>query len=298
VSRFSKNAIFNGAKSIADLCYPIKLMMTVFNFIKRYLIATGVGLWGPFQAAYTHRYLLFLLMKRDITTRTSGTLLGDAWLLFQPALQILGFWFLLDIVLKIKFPGGVAFVDYFLIGMLPWLFIAEVLSRSLNVLTEFGGLYQRSVFPVIILPLLPLFLSTVLYVLVMVITAGLLEGVHTIPVAMLIILLLTLWLMPFCYLLAIIGLFLKDIGQFFPFLITITLYLTPILYMPAQMPEPMHWVLVINPIADLMALIHASIQGLSWSYANILRPFGLWLLLLGPAWVLFRRAEPHIREML
>lgn len=280
------------------MCYSIKFIMTVFNFIKRYFVATYAGLSGPFQAAYTHRYLLFLLIKRDIITRTSGTLLGNAWLVFQPALQILAFWFLLDMVLKVKFPGGVAFVDYFLIGMLPWLFISEVLSRSLTVLTEFGGLYQRAVFPIIILPLLPLFLSTILYIFVMVITAGLLEGVHTIPMAVLTILLLALWLMPFCYLLAIISLFLKDIGQFFPFLISVTLYLTPILYMPVQMPEPMHWVLIINPIADLMALIHAGIQDLPWTFGHIWRPLGLWLLLLGPAWVLFRRAEPHVREML
>ncbi|MEN8218712.1 MAG: ABC transporter permease [Pseudomonadota bacterium] len=273
-------------------------MMALFKFIKRYLMATYAGLWGPFEAAYTHRYLLFLLFKRDITTRTSGTLLGDAWLLFQPGLQILGFWFLLDIVLKIKFPSKVAFVDYFLIGMLPWLFISEVLSRSLNVLAEFGGLYRRAVFPVLILPLLPLLLSALLYIIVMVVTVGLLNGFATIPIAVLTIILLTIWLVPVCYLLAIIGLFLKDVGQFFPFLITVTLYLTPILYMPSQMPELMQWVLVINPIADLMALIHAGIQDLSWTWGNVWRPVGVWLLLLGPSWVLFRRAEPHIREML
>ncbi|MDM8557889.1 ABC transporter permease [Candidatus Parabeggiatoa sp. HSG14] len=273
-------------------------MITVFDFLKRYLRATYAGLWGPFQAAYKHRYLLFLLIKRDIITRTSGTLLGDAWLVFQPALQILGFWFLLDIVLKIKFPGGVAFVDYFLIGMLPWLFISEILTRSLTVLTDFSGLYRRAIFPIVILPLLPVFLSTLLYVGVMAITAGLLEGIHAIPIAVLTILLLAIWLIPLCYLLSIISLFLKDIGQIFPFLIVITLYLTPILYMPAQMPEQMHWVLVLNPVADLMALIHAGIQELPWAYGNIWRPVGIWLLLLGPAWVLFRRAEPHIREML
>jgi len=273
-------------------------MMAIFNFIKRYLRASYLGLVGPFQAAYAHRYLLFLLVKRDITTRTSGTLLGDVWLLLQPALQILGFWFLLDIVLKIKLPGSVAFVDYFLIGMLPWFFIAEILSRSLSVLAEFGNLYRRAVFPVVILPLLPLFLSAFLYIIVMGAVVGLLEGISAIPMSILTILGITIWLIPFAYLLAIIGLFLKDIGQFFPFLITITMYLTPILYMPSQMPEPMHWVLVINPIADLMALIHASIQGLPWTYDNIWRPLGLWLLLVGPAWILFRRAEPHIREML
>ena len=273
-------------------------MQTIFNFLKRYISATYVGLWAPFQAAYTHYYLLFLLIKRDITTRTSGTLLGTAWLLLQPGLQILGFWFLLDMVLKIKLPGGVAFVDYFLIGMLPWLFISEILLRSLSILTEFAGLYRRAIFPVVILPILPLILATILYTLVMAVTAGILEGVNAIPIAVLTIFLLAIWLLPLTYILAIIGLFLKDIGQFFPFLITITLYLTPILYMPNQMPEPMQWLLALNPIADLMALIHAAIQGLPWTYANLWRPVGIWLLLLGPAWVLFRRAEPHIRETL
>jgi lipopolysaccharide transport system permease protein len=272
--------------------------MSLFNFIKRYCNATYAGFWYPWQQAYNHRYLLLLLIKRDIATRTSGTLFGDAWLLLQPTLQILGFWFLLGMVLKVKFPNGIDFVDYFLIGMLPWLFIAEVLSRSLNILTEFSSLYRRAVFPVGILPLLPLLLTSLLYALVMVVTVGLLEGVYLMPIGMLVILLLTLWLLPLSYLLAIIGLFIKDIGQFFPFLITLTLYLTPILYLPDLMPPSMRWLLAINPVADLMALIHASLQDSAWTWANFWRPTIFWLLLLGPAWVLFRRAEPHIREML
>ena len=237
--------------------------MLVFNFIKRYGKATSAGLIGPFQAAYTHRYLLYLLIKRDVINRTAGTLLGDTWLLFQPALQLLGFWFLLDVVLKVKFPSGVPFINYFLLGILPWSFIAENLSRSLTVLTEFGGLYRRAIFPVVVLPLFPLLLSSMLYALVMAVTVGLLQGIVVMPVGIIIIFSLAIWLIPFCYLLAIIGLFLKDIGQFFPFLITITLYLTPILYMPDLMPQPMQWVLTINPIADLMTLIHASVQNLA-----------------------------------
>jgi lipopolysaccharide transport system permease protein len=272
--------------------------MALFNFIKRYLFATYAGVWIPLQAAYQHRYLLFLLIKRDIITRTSGTLLGDAWLLFQPALQIFGFWFLLDVVLKVKLPRGINFVDYFLVGMLPWLFISEALSRSLTVLSEFSGLYRRAVFPVVILPLLPLLLSSILYALVMTITLGLLAGPMTMPLGILTIFGLTLWLMPLCYLLSIIGLFLKDVGQFFPFLITLTLYLTPILYMPDSLPPSMQWALAINPVADIMTLIHAGVQELAWTWDNVWRPVVWWLLLLGPAAVLFRRAEPHVREML
>jgi len=270
----------------------------VLDFTKRYFIATYLGFRSPFQSIYTYRHLLFLLIKRDVTTRTSNTVLGDIWLLLQPALQIVGFWFLLDVVLKIKFPGRVVFVDYFLIGMLAWLFIAEVLSRSLTVLIEFAGLYRRAVFPIIILPLLPLLFSAILYTVVIALTAGILHGIFSVPAAILSIFFIGIWLIPLCYLFSIIGLFLKDIGQIFPFLITITMYLTPILYMPELMPEAMRWILIINPMADLIALVHAGIQDLPWTWGNVLLPFGLWLILLGPAWVLFRRAEPHIREML
>lgn len=269
-----------------------------FYFLKRYFLATYDGLVSPFRALYVHRYLLFLLVKRDIISRTSGTLLGDAWLLFQPALQIIGLWFLLGVVHKIEIPGDVAFINYFLISILPWLFISEIATRNLTVLSEFGGLYQRAVFPIVILPLFPLLLSTLLYAFIMGITVGLLESSTLIATGVLSIFLIALWLIPFCYLLAVIGLFLKDIAQFFPFLITVTLYLTPILYTPDLMPESIQWLLLINPIADMMALIHASLQYLPWSWGNMWRPLGLWLLLLGPAWVLFRRAEPHVREML
>jgi lipopolysaccharide transport system permease protein len=143
-----------------------------------------------------------------------------------------------------------------------------------------------------------LLLPTVLYATVMAITVSLLHGFSAVPAGILTIFLLTLWLIPICSLLAIIGLFLKDLAQFFPFLITITLYLTPVMYMPQSLPDTLHWILIINPVADIMALLHAAIQDLTWDWINLIRPIVLWLLLLGPAWVLFHRAEPHIRESL
>lgn len=272
--------------------------MAVLSFIKRYLYATWLGFLGPIKASWQQRNLVLLLVKRDIVTRTSGTVLGDIWLLLQPALQVVGFWFLLDVVLKVKLPNKVPFVDYFLLGILAWLFISEVLNRSLSILREFGGLYQRTVFPIVILPLMSLLLPCILYAVVMAITVFLLHGFSAVPLGMLAIFILAIWLVPICYLLSIIGLFLKDIAQFFPFLISITLYLTPVMYMPQSLPDSMHWLLVVNPVADIMAMLHGIVQGLEWNWFNLLRPLLLWLLLLGPAWILFHRAEPHIRESL
>lgn len=276
--------------------------MGILKFFKRYLFVTYLGLIEPFREIIAHRYLLLLLAKRDIYSRTSGTILGSSWLLLQPALQVVGFWFLLDIVLKVKFKIAdteLAFASYFVIGILPWLFISEILMRSLSVLTEYGSLYQRSIFPIAILPLLPLSLSTLLYLIIFIITVIFVTGINAIGWAILTIILIMFWLIPFCYLLSIIGLFLKDIAQFFPFLITLVMYLTPIMYTPSLLPTSMSWILIFNPIADMMALIHAAfLPNLTWEWINIWRPLGIWLILLGPAWVLFRRAEPHVREML
>jgi len=259
--------------------------------------AAWLGLTDPFLQAYRHRYLILLLLKRDVISRTSGTLLGMGWLLLQPAMQLIGFWFLLDIVLKIRAPGQISFVNYFLLGMLAWLFISEVLSRSLNILQEFSGIYRRALFPLTILPLVPLLLSTLMYTLVSVIAAGVLQGAAAMPMALVLYLALALWLLPFCYVLAVGGLFLKDLGQIFPFFITLLLYLTPILYMPTMLPEAMRDFMLFNPFADWMALLHGHLQGMAWTEGNLWRPLLWWALLLGPAWVLYRRAEPHVREM-
>ena len=266
--------------------------------IRRLARALAAGLTGPFQLLIAHRRLVFLLVKRDIAVQTSGTALGGLWLLAQPALQVLAFWFLLDFVLKVRFPGRVAFVNYFLLGMLPWLMISEILLRNLRILSEFSALYERSAFPVAILPLLPLLASGLMYGAIYGLVAGLMEGWTAALWALALVAMVLVWLLPLCYLLAILGLFVRDLRQVVPFLLTLTLYITPILYMPEALPEGLRGWLVVNPLADLMAIIHGLLQGMPVTGGNLLRPALLWLLLLVPAWVLFRRSEPHLREQL
>ncbi len=268
------------------------------NLAQRLARNAVAGLVEPFKILFTQRTLLRLLIKRDIVNRTAGTLLGGAWVLAQPALQMLAFWFLLDFVLKVRFPGQVPFLNYFLIGMVPWVLIAEVLGRSMTVLNEFSPLYRRSVFPLSILPVIPLLLAALIYGTVFTITAAALEGPLPALLAVGVVAVLLVWLLPFCYLLAVIGLFVKDIAQVFPFVLTMAMYLTPILYMPEMLPEQFRAFLVLNPFADVMALIHATLQGQPFTTGQWVRPLLLWGMLLAPAWVLFRRTEPHMREAL
>jgi lipopolysaccharide transport system permease protein len=273
----------------------LKMSLSIAQRFARNLMA---GLLGPFHLLMEHRGLLRILVKRDIVSRTSGTLLGGLWMLAQPALQVLAFWFLLDFVLRVRFPGQVSFVNYFLLGMLPWLMISEIIQRNLMVLSEFSALYQRSVFPVKILPLLPMIISGMIYGIIYGVVVGLMEGMEAVLWVPPLIAMLLLWLLPVCYLMAVFGLFIRDLRHVVPFLLTLTLYLTPIMYMPQMLPKPMQGWMLLNPFADWMAIIHGLVQGMPITVGNIIRPLLIWLLLLAPAWALFRRSEPHVREQL
>ncbi len=260
--------------------------------------ATADGLLRPLVALGRHRLLMVLLLRREIVGRTSGTAFRVGWLLIGPGLQVLAFWFLLDVVLRVRLPGHLVFLDYFLVGILAWFLIIEVLQRALGIFAEQAALYQRGDFPLELLPLLPLVMAVLVQGTLYLIVVTLLLGPSALPGVVTVLAGLFLLLLPATYLLAVLGHFLRDLRQLVPFVLTMGLYVTPILYTPDMLPAALQPWLVFNPVADVMALIHGVLQEMPVSPGNWLRPLLLWLALLGPAWLLFRRGEPHVRETL
>ena len=272
--------------------------MVAFKRLRRVVHYAATSFAMPVRLLLGQRALIKLLIRRDMVARTSGTLLGGVWMVVQPALQILGLWFFLDIVLRVRSAGSVSFVNYFLVGMIAWTMISEILQRNLTVMVEFGPLYQRTIFPLPLLPLLPMLVSGAIYGTVLVAVSALLEGPLAGLAAAICTIIVLIWLIPLGYLLAVLGLFIREARQVVPFALTLILYLTPILYMPDQLPPALRSWSALNPLADVMVLLHAAVQGQSWTWGNLSRPLMLWLLLMPTAWTLFKRTELHMREAL
>lgn len=268
------------------------------KYLGSYLRNIFYGLVTPYKSVQQNWSLYSMLVKRDIVNRTSGTVLGKLWPVVQPALQILGYWFLFDIVFAMRANRGPDYLEYLLSGMMPWLCIAEILSRSTMMFREFSPLYRRNPFPLEILPLLIMTIPCLVYGAVYFLLNLFLGGLDRAFISLLVMPMLMLWLLPLCMLLPVLGLFIRDFAQAIPFLLMITMFLTPILYFPSMLPEGIQQIIWINPFSDLMAVIHGLVQGSEYSWLNILRPFGIWLLLLGPSWLVFKRSIPHIREVL
>jgi lipopolysaccharide transport system permease protein len=256
------------------------------------------GVFMPFRSCISHRSLLGMLVKRDMIVRTSGTLLGKLWPLLQPALQVVGFWFLFDVVYGMRVDRGSAFLEFLLIGMLPWLCLSEVLNRSVGMFREFSVLYRRTPFPIEILPILIMVIPGLVYVIIYGLLSLFLFGLGAALKSLLVIPLLLIWLLPLVLLFAIFGLFIRDFAQALPFFLTLLMYSTPILYFPEMLPAAYRQWLWLNPLADVMAVAHGLVQGTAVTPATVIRLCVLWLLLLVPSWLIFRRSMPHIREVL
>jgi lipopolysaccharide transport system permease protein len=256
------------------------------------------GVYMPFRACIKHASLLNMLIKRELVVRTSGTSLGKLWPLLQPALQVLGFWFLFDIVYGMRANSGPAFLEFLLVGMLPWLCLSEVLNRSVGMFREFSTLYRRTPFPIEMLPILimvvPGIVFTIIYGLLCLSMFGLVAALKS----LIVIPLLLFWLLPFVLLFSILGLFIRDFAQALPFVLTLLMYSTPILYFPEMLPPLYQDWLWLNPLADVMAVTHGLVQGTAITPFTVVRLLVLWLVLLVPSWLIFRRSMPHIREVL
>lgn len=268
------------------------------NFLARYFSNLHAALAIPAQLSLANASLLRMLVRRDLVNRSSGTLLGRAWPLIQTALQVAGFWFLFDIIYGMRAVRGPSFLEYLLSGMLPWFCLTEVLTRGSGMFREFSNLFRRSPFPVEILPVLMLLLPALVYTPVYALVCLFLYGPLAALSSLLVIPLLLLWLLPLLYLFSVLGVFVRDFAQALPILLTFMMYATPILYFPDMVPEGMQQLLWLNPFSDLMRCIHALVEWQPLPWHSVYRLWGLWLLLLGPSWVLYRRSLPHVREVL
>ena len=208
----------------------------------------------PLTTLVRYRTLIFSMAWRDVAGRYRGSMGGSLWTLINPLLLMGAYYFVFAVVMRVKFPtGSGGFLFYFLSGMLPWLAFSEAIGRAPGVVLAHQGFVKRVVFPLEILPLnlTAIGLVTELFaiVLLLLLLAGFGPGIHHsilfLPIILIPQLMLTAGL---CWILAALGVFLRDSNQVIGFLLTIWFFVTPICYPETSLPQQWLWLLSMNPI--------------------------------------------------
>jgi lipopolysaccharide transport system permease protein len=204
-----------------------------------------ITLWEPWQGLYCRRKLIQLMVKRDLLGRYKGSFAGTLWTVVNPLALLFIYWFVFSVILRVRIgPNGkpIDFVFYILAGLLPWMAFSEALIRSNTCILENSNLVKKVVFPLEILPVIRTLSSGInslvgvllLIILVLGSRGSVPWTVILLPAVLLPQLLLTVG---FGWFLAGLGVFVRDTNHSIGLVLTVWMFLCPIVYPESMVPR-------------------------------------------------------------
>lgn len=212
---------------------------------------------------YTHRHLLQQFLRRELEAKYKGSALGMVWAIITPLVMMLVYTFVFTAIFNAKWDkadGPSSTADYSLMlftGFIAYNCFAESVLKAPLLVVGFPNLVKKVVFPIEIMPI-SVVGSLVVHTLcsLVILFAGILIIQGTLHLT-------TLWL-PLCYiplialslgvswLVASLGVFLQDIGQFVTVAMQLIFFLTPIVYPITMPPAVIRPFLYLNPLTSII----------------------------------------------
>lgn len=219
-----------------------------------------------FNTLKNHCYLLWQLTRRDIATRYQGSAVGLLWAFFSPVLMLLVYTFVFGYVFKARWMGAETDRSFFALnlfaGMLVHGFFAECAIRSPGLLQQHSNFVKRIVFPLWLLPIVPLasalFHTCISFLVLFLAHLAIVQTVHWQ------LLLLPFLLVPFfifllglVWMLSALGVYLKDLAQIIPIMVTVLMFMSPVFYPAEALPEQIRPIMYMNPLTPAIETLRA-----------------------------------------
>jgi lipopolysaccharide transport system permease protein len=228
-----------------------------------------------FNAIWTNWMLAREMAKRELMVSNKGALLGIAWLLIRPFIQVAALVVVVSFVFGVRFEhagGRFGYAVYVLAGMVPWQILSKALEEAPSLVRDRVEILKQVVYPLEILPVTSLLsamigpsIAFVVYVLLAAINGGLHWSILLVPIPML---LLFAFVLGSAWALMMVGVLLKDLREITSVILGLLVYMSPVV-MSEQMTGPAMWSLLqFNPffhvIASFRDVFDATFHPVSW----------------------------------
>lgn len=268
------------------------------------------------------RELFVNLTQRELRGKYKRTVFGQLWSLANPLALMLVYTFVFAFVIRIEVPPGdpsglSVFPVWLLCGLLPWIFFANVVNQGMGALIANESLIKKVYFPRGVL-----IFSTaasigvnwaieMLVLVVVVMICGAWAVVLWVPVIALFMLLLGVFAVGLALMLSIANVYFRDTQYFVTILLQLGMYLTPVVY-PVSLVQhqsdsfgPLFGSVTLLDIYRLNPMERFVEVFRRLMYDNTWPPLGdsLYcavsaLVVLGVGWLIFRRYERRLAEIL
>ena len=265
------------------------------------------AVWRPLWELPRRFDLIFSLTRRELTARYRGSLLGIMWTMVTPIVMIAIFTFIFAGIFKARFGASNSQWDYALYlfcGLLPWNAFQESLQLSSSTIVAHANLVKRVVFPLETLSVSlslaavvnQLFGTMVLIVAVIVLRREMHVTLIYLPLILIPQLIATFGA---AWLVASLGVFVRDIVQGIALVLMAWMYLTPIIYPESIVPAQYRLAINLNPFTPLVRNYRRVIlDGLSpdWAGLAYFAAFALITFVFGYWW--FARTRKNFADVI
>lgn len=226
------------------------------------LITAGRSQRQYWQDVWRYRELFYFLAWRDILVRYKQTAIGIVWALIRPFLTMVVFTVVFGRIAQLP-ADGVPYPILVFAGMLPWQFFANALSESSNSLIANANLISKVYFPRLVVPTSAVIVSLVDFFISGFILLGLMVAYHFVPSWRLVTLPFFIAIafaaaMGTGLLLATLNVKYRDFRYVVPFILQFGLYISPVGFSSAVVPEQWRWLYSLNPMVGV-------IDGFRWA---------------------------------
>jgi lipopolysaccharide transport system permease protein len=249
-----------------------------------------------FNSFWRHRSLILALAKRDVVSRYRGSVIGLLWSFFNPVLMLLVYTFVFGVVFSARWNvGGDSRTEFALVlfsGLIIFNLFAECVTRAPQLILTNANYVKKVIFPLEILPwvllgsaLFHAAISLGVWLMFYLLFFGL-PGLNIVFLPIIVVPFLLL-LIGFSWLLASIGVYLRDTGQVIGIATTAVLFLSPIFYPVSALPERYQYLLYLNPLTLVVEQTRdVLIWGLApnWEFVAIYATMTLFVAWCGFVW--------------
>lgn len=231
-------------------------------------------------------YKIWRLAWYDFVAPLRDTYLGPIWMVLSPILQILVYWLVFGTGIRQGRPvDGHPFLLWMLAGIIPWFYISAGINGGATCIYSKSTLLTKMKFPVSIIPTystLTTLISNLPILLILLIfyaSQGYKISIHIIQVPYYIfaatMLIISLTMLTSALVMAV-----RDINRLIGTMIRFIFYLTPILWVPQNLPFAFELFIKLNPLTYVIGGFRDTLLYKQWFFNDISGTIWFWTVTL------------------
>lgn len=244
---------------------------------------------------FDNRDLLFFLVWRDIKVLYAQTILGFAWAILLPLIEITIYTIVFGKVAKLATDG----VPYFLFAtcaVVPWTYIAHATTVSSQSLVTGQGMLGKIYFPRMFFPLTPVAAKLIDFLIALFLVFVAMFFYDVTPTSNMFFLPLFIAMMVMIPMgaglwLSAMAIRFRDVKHILPFVVRLLMYSAPIVYTASAIPDGYRFIYSLNPIVGTIEGFRACFLGTEIPWLYIVPGIATAILLVVSGAFYFRRME-------